>query len=311
MPTYSYARCLKNAYKVNWKIDDLLGDRQFDVSKHWLPGPLTGASYVGCLSQDEKRKLTHVEMASYAHLFGYVEEFVAPKVSELAQDFALDGREAYDALTNFAAEEVKHMTMFRRLRDRVNQTLGIEARLVGDQVETARYVLSKSTGAVLLLTACIEWLSQLHFTAAFAVDTDVDPFTKAVFRAHWQEESQHAQLDHLETVRCFEDLDARERDQAVTDLIELVGAVDGLLQKQSGFDVQNFGAYVGRTLSGAEEQVLYASILRAKRWTFIESGVTHPRFQELFAEVSTPAQRKRVGAALSGLGLLRLDAAAA
>ena len=30
MPAYSYARCLKNAYKVNWKIDDLLGDRQFD-----------------------------------------------------------------------------------------------------------------------------------------------------------------------------------------------------------------------------------------------------------------------------------------
>ena len=301
MPTYSYARCLKNAYKVNWKIDDLLGDRQFDTAKHWLPGPLTGASHVTCLTDDEKRKLTHVEMASYAHLFGYVEEFVAPKVSELAQDFAIDGREAFDALTNFAAEEVKHMTMFRRLRDRVNATLGIDARLIGDQAGTARYVLSKSSGAVLLLTACIEWLSQLHYTAAFAEDADVDPLTKDVFHAHWLEESQHAQMDHLETLRCFDGLGDDERDQAVTDLIELVHAVDGLLQKQTGFDIENLADYLGREFTEVELADLRAGILRAKRWTFIESGVTHRRFQELFAEVTTPAQQQRVGAALSPL----------
>ena len=301
MANYSYARCLKNAYRVNWKIDDLLGDRQFDASKHWLPGPLTGASYLNCLSQEEKRKLTHVEMASYAHLFGYVEEFVAPKVSELAQEFALDGREAYDALTNFAAEEVKHMTMFRRLRDRVNDTLAIDARLLGDQAQTARYVLSKHTGAVLLLTACIEWLSQLHFTAAFDKDQDVDPLTKDVFRAHWQEESQHAQMDHLETLRCFDGLPEDECEQAVDDLIELVGAVDGLLQKQTEYDVENLAAFLGRSFSAAECEELNDGILRAKRWTFLESGVTHPRFQELFMEVTTTAQQERVGVALNDL----------
>jgi hypothetical protein len=227
MPTYSYARCLQNAYKVNWKIDELLGDRQFDVSKRWLPTALTGVPHVTCLDDEEKRKLTQIEMASYAHLFGYVEEFVAPKVAELALDFATDGREAFDALTNFAAEEVKHMTMFRRLRDRVNKTLGVDARLLDDQAGTARYVLSKSSGAVLLLTAFIEWASQLHFTSALARDENCDAFTKDVFRAHWQEESQHAQMDHLETLRCFEGLNARERDGAVDELIELVGAVEG------------------------------------------------------------------------------------
>jgi hypothetical protein len=301
MVTYCYARCLSNAYKVNWKIDDLLGDRQFDLSKNWLPGPLTGASHVTCLDEDEKRKLTQIEMASYAHLFGYVEGFVAPKITELAQDFAIDGREAYDALTNFAAEEVKHMTMFRRLRDRVNGTLGIDTRLLGDQATTARYVLSKSSGAVLLLTACIEWLSQLHFTAAFAEDDACDEFTKDVFRAHWQEESQHAQMDHLEALRCFDGMADRDRDQAIDDLIELVAAVDGLLQKQADYDVENLAEYLGRDFDAEERDDLYASILRAKRWTFIESGVTHPRFQELFMEVSTPAQQERVGMALEGL----------
>jgi hypothetical protein len=292
---------LQNAYKVNWKIDELLGNRQFDLSKRWLPRTLTGVPHVTVLDDEEKRKLTQIEMASYAHLFAYVEEFVAPKVTEVAQDFTIERREAFNALTNFAAEEIKHMTMFRRLRDRVNETLGVDTRLLGDQAGTARYVLSKSSGAVLLLTAFIEWATQLHFTAAFARDEKCDAFTKDVFRAHWREESQHAQMDHLETLRCFEGLNASERDGAVDELIELVRAVEGLLQKQTAFDVQNLSDYLGRSFAPEEEDDLRTGILHAKRWTFIGSGVTHPRFQELLAEVTTPAQQERIGAALTSV----------
>jgi hypothetical protein len=43
--------------------------------------------------------------------------------------------------------------------------------------------------------------------------------------------------------------------------------------------------------------VLERTLLRAKRSTVLESGVSHPRYQELFAAVSTPAQRARVGEA--------------
>lgn len=301
MPKYSYSRCLANAYKVNWRIEEVLGDRRFDPGTHWLPMRLSGAPFANSLTDDERRHLTHVEMASYAHLFAYVEEFIAPKVTELSQDFRIEQREVFDALANFAAEEVKHMNMFRQLRDRVNETLGFEARLLGDQAATARYVLSKNTGAVLLLTACIEWFTQLHYTEAFAEDDRLDPFTKHVFRAHWLEESQHAQMDHLEALRAFASMDEAERDRAVDDLIELVGAVDGLLQAQSGHDVENFERYIGRELAPAERDEIEAGVLRAKRWTFLESGVTHPRFQELFAEVTTSAQQERVGAALADL----------
>jgi hypothetical protein len=301
MPTYSYSRCLQNAYKVNWRIDEVLGERRFDPAKRWLPAALSGAPFVTCLDADEKRKLSHVEMAAYAHLFGYVEEFIAPKVTELARDFEVEGREVFDALANFAAEEVKHMNMFRQLRDRVNATLGVETRLLGDQAATARYVLSKSTGAVLLLTACIEWFTQLHYTEAFKDDDQLDGFTKEVFRAHWLEESQHAQMDHLETLRAFSGMDAEERDRAIDELIELVAAVDGLLQTQVGYDIENLSAYLGRSFTPAEVENLRAGLLKAKRWVFIESGVTHPRFQELFCEVTTRAQQERVGAALAGL----------
>ena len=301
MPTYSYARCLANSQKINWRIDEVLGDRRFDSSCRWLPARLSGASLVTCLDEDERRKLTHVEMAAYAHLFGYVEEFIAPKVTQLSRDHAGEDREAFDALTSFAAEEVKHMHLFRQLRARVDQTLGFETALVGGAHETARFVLSKSTGAVMLLTACIEWFTQLHFTEAFAEDQGLDAFTKHVFRAHWQEESQHAQLDHMETLRAFAAMDDAGRDQAIDELIELVAGVDGLLQQQVQLDIENLSRYLGRDFDFAEREDLERGLLRAKRWTFIESGVTHPRFQELFAEVTTPAQQQRVGAALAGL----------
>ena len=277
MPTYSYARCLQNAYKVNWRIEDVLGERRFDPEKRWLPTSLSGASRVSCLDEDGRRALTQVEMAAYAHLFGYVEEFIAPKVATLARDFAIDQRVAFDALTNFAAEEVKHMNLFHEVRARVDRSLGFETRLVGGQADTARFVLSKSTGAVLLLTAFIEWFTQLHYVDAFKDDDGLDELTKDVFRAHWQEESQHAQLDHLETVRAFAALAAAERDRAIDELIELVAAVDGLLQAQVALDVQNLATATGRAFTPRELAELEEGILAAKRWTFLESGLTHPR----------------------------------
>jgi hypothetical protein len=152
-----------------------------------------------------------------------------------------------------------------------------------------------------LLTACIEWMTQLHYTEAFDGDAELDPFTRHVFRAHWQEEAQHAQIDHLETLRAFEGLDAAGRELAIDELIELVGAVDGLLQAQAAHDLENFERHLGRRLSAAEREDVAGALLGAKRWTFLESGVTHPRFQELFAEVATPAQRARVGEALARL----------
>jgi hypothetical protein len=299
MKDYSYADCLRTAYSVNWRIEDVLQDRAFDRARRWLPPALSATSRLAMLDEDDRRRLTQVEMAAYAHLFAYVEEFIAPKMVTLAQDHQLVGRDAFDALTNFAAEEVKHMNLFREVRRRVDDALGFETALVGGQVETARFVLSKSTGGTLLLTAAIEWFTQLHFKDAMRDDDGLDPLTKRVFRAHWQEEAQHAKMDHLETLRSFGGMTEAEKDGAVDDLIALVAGVDGLLQKQSRLDVENFERLSGRALAPALREQVGREVLRSKRWTFIESGVTHPNFEELFVAVTTPAQRERVGRALA------------
>jgi len=299
MATYSYAECLQNSYRVNWKIADVILGREFDLSRRWLPAQLSGAGAAACLDEAEKTKLTHVEMGAYAHLFGFVEEFIAPKVVSLAGDFELTDREAFDALTNFASEEVKHMTLFREVRALVDHAIGFSLALLPGARDVARAVLAKNTGAVLLLTAAIEWFTQAHYLGCFKDDPMLDPFTKHIFRAHWLEESQHARMDHLETLRAFAGMSEAQRDVAIDDLIGLVGAVDGLLREQARLDVQNLERYLGRRLSGGDRDQVGDAVLAAKRYTFIETGVTHPNFQDLFAAVTTPAQQARVHEALA------------
>jgi hypothetical protein len=301
MSAYSYTECLQNSYRINWKIADVVGKRHFDATRPWLPARLSGADRIGRLTPAEKVKLTQVEMGSYAHLFGFVEEFIAPTMISLAGDFAVERRDAFDALTNFAAEEVKHMNLFREVRASVDDTLGFPLALLPGAADVARVVMHKHTGAVLLLTAAIEWMTQLHYLGCFDGDETLDPFTKHIFKSHWLEESQHARMDHLETLRAFGAMSDSDKERAITDLIDLVGAVDGLLQTQARLDVDNLQSCLWRRLSMDERTEVYEAVLAAKRYTFIESGVTHPNFVELFGMVTTPAQQLRVQQALGAL----------
>lgn len=299
MHTYSYADCLQRALKINWKIEDLLKGKSFNTQKKWLPPRLSACDSIEWLTEEEKRKLTHVEMGAYAHIFGYVEEFITPKVVKLAKDQQATEPVAFQALTNFAAEEVKHMTLFHQIREKVNQTLGVDLKLLSGEKETTNFVLSKNELSVVLLIACIEWFTQYHYLSAIKESGDLDPLTKNIFKAHWLEESQHAKMDHNEAIEIFDKMHPEERAEAIRDLIELLKAVDGLLQKQSAYDVENFSEYLGRTFSEKEGQDLYEKILKTKRWVFMESGITHPNFLEIFNYVTTASQRKQVEEALA------------
>lgn len=193
------------------------------------------------------------------------------------------------------------MNLFREIRGRVDEAVTFPLALLPGQQDVARAVLGKHTGAVLLLTAAIEWFTQLHYLTCFKDNEALDPFTRHIFKSHWLEESQHARIDHLETLRAFTGIADEDRQMAIEDLIELVGAVDGLLQQQAGLDVDNLERYLDRSLSGSARREVYARVLDAKRYTFIGSGVTHPNFQELFGAVTTPAQQEQVQKALGGI----------
>jgi len=163
----------------------------------------------------------------------------------------------------------------------------------------ARAVLGKSTWAVLALTCHIELFTQLHYQESIEPQAELSPLWKDVFRFHWMEEAQHAILDELEWAREDRRLTPTQRDQAVDDLIALVGAVDGILQAQSTADADYFLSIVGRRFTGEEEAGIRALLLRAYRWQYIVSGVGHPHFARLLGGMTTAAQMQRIQSALA------------
>ena len=122
---------------------------------------------------------------------------------------------------------------------------------------------------------------------------------KDVFLYHRKEESQHAIMDEMEWLRENRKLDAQARDRAVDELIELVGAVDGLLQPQAGADVNYFLSIRGRGFEERQVERIRKGVPGAYRWQYIVSGVQLPRFQEVLGSMITPEQASRIEAALA------------
>jgi hypothetical protein len=160
-------------------------------------------------------------------------------------------------------------------------------------------VLAKCTWAVLALTYHIELFTQAHYRQSIEPDAELSEVWKDVFLFHWKEESQHAILDELEWKREDAKLSAEQRDRAVTDLIELVAAVDGILQMQAAADTDYFLRVCRRPLDAAQAQKLRDTMLKAYRWQYIISGVQDERFQKFLGGMITGAQMQRVGTALA------------
>ena len=97
------------------------------------------------------------------------------------------------------------------------------------------------------------------------------------------------------------DVTAAQRDRAVDEFIELLAAVDGILQAQANADAQYFVATCGRTVGEAESRAVEAAFLKAYRWQYIHSGAQQPHFGKVLSRLITDAQRQRIRAALAAL----------
>ena len=87
--------------------------------------------------------------------------------------------------------------------------------------------------------------------------------------------------------------------KSLDEFIELVGAVDSILQVQAQADADYCATTCGRTLSEAERQALHAGVLKAYRWQYILSGAQHPHFVKVLSSLITPSQGQRIQAALA------------
>jgi hypothetical protein len=298
--TARYARCISASKRVRWDIDtDVIRGRQFDLSQRFLPNGLSKVDELGFLSAAEARLLTQVQGRTYALLFGLVERYINAKVLEVSRDHWLKDQTALQALIRFSDEELKHQELFRRIEAMLVAVMPAGYRAAAEPNAVAEFVLSKSTWAVLALTCCIELFTQQHYTQSIETEDDVSPLWKDVFMYHWKEECQHAILDELEWRREDAKLSPEERDRAVTELIELVAGVDGILKGQAAADVEYFVAIAGRKFSADERRALDAGVLKAYRWQYIGSGVEHPHFLRVLMSLTTPEQIARISSALA------------
>jgi hypothetical protein len=275
--------------------------RRFDTAYKFLPDGLSLSDSFTTLSPGEKRFVSQIQGRTYANVFGLVERFINAKVLELSNDHWFGDQVALEALVRFSDEELKHQALFRRIDAMISEVLPEGYRFDIDPNDVAHAVLGKSTWAVLALTLDIELFTQLHYRQSIDPDTELSDLFKDVFLYHWKEESQHAILDELEWVRHDAGLTAEQRDRAVDEFIELVAAVDGILQTQAKADASYFAATCGRRISEAERRTVEASFLKAYRWQYIHSGAQHPQFEKVLFSLITNNQSQRIKAALATL----------
>jgi len=173
-----------------------------------------------------------------------------------------------------------------------------------DPNEVAGAVLSKSTWAVMALIYEIELFTQEHYKRSIEPDGNLSELYKDIFLYHWKEEAHHAYLDSLEWPLEDKRLKPLERERAIDEVIELVGAVDGILQEQSKLDAEYFLKICGRSFTEEQMTRIKVCLLRAYRWQYIFSGVEHPRYQKLLKSLITETQLQRIAQALSPLAQL-------
>ena len=300
--SYSYASILETSQRAAFGLDDVLREGEtFDFARPFLPEGLSAARAATQLSPGERLTLNQVRGHSYLCLFGVVEEFILPFVVDHARaDLASDDQRTR-ALLGFAAEEAKHIQLFKRFQRGFEAGFRTPCQVIGPSSDISRTVLGHGQLAVALLILHIEWMTQRHYVDGVHDDASLDPQFKRLLKAHWQEEAQHAKLDGLMVEQLAAWLSPREREASVDEYLQLVAALSGLLDAQLGFDLDSLERALGRTLASSERAPLEAAQRRALHWTFLGSGMTHPKFLASVAALS-PESAERVRAAAGPYG---------
>jgi hypothetical protein len=295
-----YAKTIEVSKRIRWDTDrDVIRGRSFDFSKKFLPDGLSKVAQLPFLTADGQRLFSQVQGRTYANMFALVERFIGAKVLEISRGHWLGDQVALEALVRLTDEELKHQEMFRRLETMMAPGMPAGYAFLPHPNDVAGAVLAASTWAVLALVCDIELFSQAHYRSSIEAETQIDPLWKDVFLFHWKEESQHAIVDEMEWMREDDKLDAQQRDQAVGELIGLVGAVDGIVQMQAKADADYFVRVAGQVFDDAQVRAIHSTMLGAYRWQYITTGVQDPRFLEVLGSMINAEHGARINAALA------------
>ena len=129
----------------------------------------------------------------------------------------------------------------------------------------------------------------------------LDGLFRDLLKYHWLDEAQHAKMDTLLIAEMVEDLTIVERESAIDEVIELGGAIDGLLQQQIGMNIDALEVATGRVFTEAEQAEITRETLKAWRYTFLVSGLEHRNVVKMVDQITEegPAKFRSVAEALS------------
>ncbi len=294
---FSYDDCLAHSIKSAWSIDDCFQDRDFDFSKRFLPDRVAGVDGISCLNTEEKLKLNQIRGNSYCHIFAFVEEYIVPMVLDHARRDVYGDETRLRFLLRFAEDETKHQAMLKRAMTQFEDGFGHACGVIQGREQVAEVVLGKSPLAALFLTSMIEWFTQLHYIEHVRDEDNLDPLFHDLLRYHWIDEAQHAKADSLLIEEITAAMSDEEKETAVDELLELGMAVDGLLANQVEMDIEALESVTGRRFSDSEKTEIRTHQRRSYRWTFIVSGLEHPRFVETVSDVTDAGKGKIAEAA--------------
>ena len=291
---YTYQATLAASENIHWRVEDIIGgDRRLDFNRPFMPEALARAEELSFLTPSEQRTLNQIRGNAYLCIFGLVEEFILPFVLDHARPQLASDDYRVRALLQFANEEAKHIHLFKRFKDEFDRGFGSPCQVIGPPEAIARAVLAHDPLAVALAILQIEWMSQSHFIGSIRDDGDLDPQFKSLLRHHWMEEAQHAKLDTLMVEALAEGRDEAGIQSAIDEFLEIGLFLDEGLKTQAGFNLDAFEKATGRALTAAERAELEPQQHQALRWTYLGTGLIHPKFSATVAAIS-PAARDRL-----------------
>lgn len=283
----TYDAVLACAQRAAWQIDDVLPETaEFDFTRPFMPEALARTDGAAGLTPAERLALNHVRGHEYLAMFGLVEEFILPFVLDHARPL-LNGDDCrVRALLQFAGKEAKHIHLFRRFRATFARGFGEACPVIGPAEAIGAEILSHDPLAVALVVLMIEWMTQGHYLESVRDEQDLEPLFKSLLRHHWMEEAQHAKLDTLMVEGLAEGRDEAELDAAFDEFLAIGAFIDGGLRAQTEMNLGTLERRIGRTLPAAAFAALMDQQHQASRWTFIGSGMAHPRFRRTLEQLS-------------------------
>jgi len=289
---YSYKDTLDRAERVTWRIEDLIGgDKTLDFTRPFMPESLARVGALDFLSENEARLLNQIRGHAYLRIFGLVEEFILPFVLDHARSMLNGDDYRTRAFLEFAGEEAKHIQLFHRFAEVFNQGFGTKCEVIGPGDAIAKHILSHHPLSVALVILHIEWMTQRHFVDSVHDDGRLDPCFKNMLKHHWMEEMQHAQLDSLMVEAIAARMSPKEIETAIDGYWAIGGFLDEGLKQQTLFDLAAFETASGRTLTPEERRRFVDVQHQANRWTYLGSGMSHPKFIEAMGMLNKDRQR--------------------